>query len=118
MIEGRENIRDIFSIFHDGVISSFKLLGSSLVLHVEVEYLAQRINPGFTHFITILHGVTNMSLTTWQKTPQRLSRFEDVFEGNLVILESKSDDALIHLECNQGSDKCEYLECNQGSDTN
>ena len=42
-IELQEDIRDIFSIFHDGGISCAKSKAHGLVLEIEIQYLAERV---------------------------------------------------------------------------
>jgi hypothetical protein len=42
-----EDIRDVFSIFHDGGISAWSGNKDTLTLTIDCEYLAERINKSF-----------------------------------------------------------------------
>ena len=62
MIQNKENISDIFDIFHDGVISDYDLVNDTLSLTVEIPYLTSRVNPKFSNFYVKLQNVESISL--------------------------------------------------------
>lgn len=64
IIEGSENIRDIFCIFHDGVVARASSEDGNLVFEVEIRYLAERINPSYTKFFVRLASVRDIYFTT------------------------------------------------------
>ena len=49
-IEGSENVCSVFSIFHDGSIVSCISGGGDLQFEVQIQYLAERVNPNFRKF--------------------------------------------------------------------
>lgn len=111
-IEGRENIRDIFSIFHDGVIGSCALNGDELTLDIAIRYLAERVKPGFRTFRVRLFGVSNVRFSTWpddlQSAPVVLTDIQQIFEPDLDILEGNANGDEIEIVCNQPSPAFSY----------
>jgi hypothetical protein len=111
-IEGKENIRDIFSIFHDGVISSCQFRHGELCLEVEIQYLAELINSAFKKFQVSLKGVENIRFTTWpsdlKSEPQLLCDVSIIFEPKLDILEGNIKENQIQVVCNQASSNYDY----------
>ncbi len=111
-IEGQENIRDIFSIFHDGGILSCRREDDSLLMEVEIEYLAERINPDFRKFMVRLDDVKNLSFSTWPsdlKSPAVLiSEVGKIFKAELEILEGDIEKGKIKIVCNQHSSEFDY----------
>jgi hypothetical protein len=111
-IEGQENLRDIFSIFHDGGISSCRREGESLLMEVEIQYLAERINPDFRKFMVRLNDVKNLSFSTWpsdlKSPPVLLDEAEEIFKAELEILEGDIENEKIKVVCNQHSSEFDY----------
>lgn len=69
MITGIDNIRQLFSVFHDGGIEAPHYLDGTLTFKVEISYLAQRINPKFRTFSVTLRGVETLSFSAWLDDP-------------------------------------------------
>lgn len=96
-----ENIRDIFSILHDGTIAYFSGDKKLLTLIVDCSYLAQRIDKSFDNFYVDLIGVKNISLTTWPNPTtlpsKTLTEMKDIFEAQLEILSAdiKADNVIV-----------------------
>jgi len=111
-IEGAEKIVGIFSVFHDGTIAACYRDGDALVMEVEIQYLAKRIDPCFEKFVVRLFGVENIRFTTWQRDfqsePQVLSDIRTIFKPELDILSSGVAEGQIHVACNQASIECDY----------
>ena len=108
MIEGTENIRDIFAIFHDGEIYKAELNNSALTLFIRIRYLTQRINANFTYFMVNIYNITDVKFSTWESNPQTLNKIDDIFAWNLDILESRASESIIQVICNQTSPECNY----------
>ncbi|QQS06512.1 MAG: hypothetical protein IPK50_06350 [Fibrobacterota bacterium] len=108
MIEGAENIRDIFAIFHDGEIYKAELNKNTLTLFVWIRYLTQRINANFTYFIVDIYNITDVKFSTWESIPQTLSKIDEIFAWILDILQSRASESIIQVECNQTSPECHY----------
>ena len=107
MIHGVEELAQLFSIFHDGVVTQPQASGDNLLLRVEISYLAERIQPGFTVFQVCLHRVEDLSFVTWPKdaaaAPQILHDIEDIFNPELDILSGDIAEDRVHVVCNQAS---------------
>ncbi len=60
-----DNIRDIFSILHDGTISGWTGDRNLLTLKIDCQYLAERIDKSFESFYVEFIQIDNLYLTTW-----------------------------------------------------
>ena len=111
-IEGQENIKNIFSIFHDGSIVSCRLENDSLLMEVEIQYLAERINPQFRRFMICLNEVQNLSFSMWSsnlKSPVIVtSDPEKIFKAELEILKGDIENGNIKVVCDQHSSEFDY----------
>ena len=111
-IEGNSNIEAIFSIFHDGVISRHQVKGRELVLEVEIQYLAERINPTYRSFQVVLENVENIRFTTWssglKSESELITEPSIIFKPDLDILEGNIKEEQIQVICNQASSDFEY----------
>ena len=63
-----EDIRDIFSILHDGTISAWTGDKNLLTLTVDCEYLAERIDKSFDKFYVELINVDKLELAPVDKS--------------------------------------------------
>ena len=67
MITGVNDLAELFSIFHDGVVTEASALDHDLQLTVKISYLAQRIQPHLTTFTVRLHQLEDLGFSTWPK---------------------------------------------------
>lgn len=106
-IEGSKNTRDLFSIFHDGLLAVDSCNGERLNLAVEIEYLAARINPTYRKFHLHLFGVRDLRFSTWPRDhgahSETLTGLDQIFRSPLEVLESRIDGQFIVAVCNQPS---------------
>lgn len=111
-IKNQENIRDIFSIFHDGSITSCYTNTDSLLMKVEISYLAERIDPNFSEFTLCIYGVSNIYFSTWlsdlKSEPVIIREIERIFKPELEILEGNIENEKIKVVCNQHSSEFDY----------
>lgn len=107
MIEGRENIAAVFSLFHDGAISAYMQGKDGLMLLVEIPFLTQRINPGFSKFLVCLFEVKNIQFETWpgaaDNASQTLTSLDKIFQPRLDILQAEATDNTIDVACHLAS---------------
>ena len=107
-----EAVRDIFSILHDGTISSWNGDATSLTLTVECQYLAELIDPSFDQFYVELGEVKELFLLTWPNPAylpeQKLAQLRDIFAAELEILSAEIDDDRTVVVCNQHDTKFDY----------
>ena len=111
-IEGSNNIKDIFSIFHDGCIINCHLEENALVMEVEIEYLAERINPHFRKFTVRLAEIQKLRFSTWlndlESEPLVLTKFDSIFKPELEIAQGNVVEGQIQIICLQSDPEFEY----------
>lgn len=104
MTNNQENIGEIFSIFHDGIIACHRIDGSNLHLEIEISYLARRVSPTFTKFFVSLASYSNIRFMPWQEDPQSkpvvLTEIDAIFKPRLDILQSCVKNGEVEVICN------------------
>lgn len=104
-IEGLENINSMLSVFHDGEINHAVKSNSCLKFDVNIQYLAERINPEFLAFSVILEGIESLTFTTWpdekDEEPEIFTDINSIFTKDLGILSGEIENESIKLACNQ-----------------
>ncbi len=100
-----ENIRDIFSIFHDGTIETWNGNHELLKLKIDCEYLAQRIDKSYASFYVEFEKIEKLEFNPWMNPihqPQKLfSNIVDIFQASLEILSVEIENAFAKITCNQ-----------------
>jgi len=100
----REDICDLFNIFHDGTIESAQLVDGVGTLTVGITYLADRVQKNFTSFAIQLINPTPFTLLGWSRKldegKKKVSLFEDIFTEELLILDAKDVGDRIEVSCN------------------
>ena len=98
--------RDIWGIFHDGVLRDFQgSIPGTLNLHVEIEYLRQLFNEPGSWFAVELQGCSKFRYTKFEEQPT-----EDIGKLNLLepeVLYVVSEHPLV-LDCVEGTLELEY----------
>ncbi len=111
-MEGHNKIKDLFSLFHDGMITHHHRKERELRLEIEITYLAERIDPTFTTFQVILSGIDHLHFTTWPNDrtspPQVIFDVDLMFGPELDILEANLSENLVQVVCNQTSPDIGY----------
>ncbi|MEG3438471.1 hypothetical protein V0288_15170 [Pannus brasiliensis CCIBt3594] len=112
-VENLEKISDIFSIFHDGKIVFCHLENSSLLMEVEIRYLAERIDPAFRKFIIRLYDVKDLYFFPWpsdrSSEPDVLREIDTIFKPELEILDANCEEDQIKVICTQHSLELDYF---------
>ncbi len=107
-----ENIRDIFAILHDGVISSYTVSENNLTLIIDCQYLAERIDKEFDKFIIDIIDIETLSLTTWPNPidlpVKTFTEPKDIFKAELEILSSEIKESKVIVTCNQHDTTYDY----------
>jgi len=100
-----EDIRDIFSILHDGGISAWAGDKNLLTLTVKCQYLAERIDKSFDRFYVELTQVNELFLSTWPNPfdlpVMTLTKLGDIFKAELEILSADINNEKVVIACNQ-----------------
>jgi len=82
------------------------------MLEVEIQYLAERINPVFRKFQIILENVENIKFRTWpsdlKSKAKLITEPSVIFKPKLDILEGNIKEEQIQVICNQASPDFEY----------
>lgn len=107
-----EDIRDIFSVLHDGTISTWTGDKSLLSLTIECGYLAERIDKSFDKFYVELSNIEKMELDPWTN-PVDLptvikTDLADIFKAELEILSADIKDDTVVVTCNQSDPDFDY----------
>ena len=107
-----EEIRDIFSILHDGGISAWMGDKNLLTLTVDCGYLAQRIDKSFNRFYVELKNLDRLELDPWTNLTDIptivKTDYADIFKAELEILSADIMDGFVLISCNQPDPKFDY----------
>lgn len=100
-----ENIRDIFSILHDGTISAWTGDRNFLTLTIDCMYLAEQIDKSFDTFYVELYNIDKLELIPWtipvDLPPVTKTEFADIFKAELEIRSADIKDNAVVVSCNQ-----------------
>jgi hypothetical protein len=107
-----EDIRDIFSILHDGTISAWTGDKNLLTLTVDCEYLAERIDKSFDKFYLELKEIDKIELDPWTN-PVELptvikTDLADIFKAELEIMSAEIKDDFVLVTCLQFDTDYDY----------
>lgn len=107
-----ENIRDLFSLLHDGAICEWQGDINVLTLKIDCEYLAERIDKSFQFFYVNLIQIEQLQFATWPNPFDLptlvLTDLGDIFKPKLEILSARIKDAAVEVECFQGDRSFDY----------
>ena len=107
-----KDIRDVFSIFHDGGISAWTGDKNRLTLTIECQYLAERIDKSFNKFYIELNQIDVLFLSTWPNPidlpVQILTEPSDIFKADLQILSADIEDDKAVITCFQHDTDFDY----------
>ena len=100
-----ENIESIFGILHDGIITEWSGDEELLILKVECEYIAKRIDKTFNSFYVEISKIEFLEFDPWMNPMQlpktEMKEFSKVFEAELEIGYSKIENDKVIVSCNQ-----------------
>jgi len=98
-----QDVADVFSGFHDGVITGFEGDYEKLILIMECQYIAEKVNPNYERFYIELLSVEKLEFDTWRSTekhPEKiLSDLRQIFQTELEIMTGKVDDDHVFILC-------------------
>ncbi|HZG00720.1 MAG TPA: hypothetical protein VEY71_06940 [Chitinophagales bacterium] len=107
-----EETEEVFSIFHDGSISSWQGDKSLLRLEIDCPYLAERLDKSYDHFYIELVNVRTIELQPWKNPiaadPIIVKELNEIFEGDLEILSAESSNETVVVTCQQWNTKLDY----------
>jgi hypothetical protein len=107
-----EDIRDIFSILHDGTISAWTGDKNLLTLTVDCQYLAERIDKSFDKFYLELKAIEKIELDPWTN-PTELptvikTDLAEIFKAELEIMSAAIKDDFVVVTCLQFDTNFDY----------
>lgn len=98
-----EEIRDIFSILHDGMTSRWTGDKNLLTLKVDCKYLAERIDKTYNSFYVEYKQIEKIELHSWTMPidlpPVLLTDIEDIFKASLEVLSADIEDDFVRITC-------------------
>lgn len=108
----KENIREIFSILHDGTITRWKGNKDKLTLAIDCLYLAERIDNSFDKFYVQLFNIDKLELDPWTNSIEIekviKTDFEEIFKAELDILSAVINDDAVIVSCQQYNRDFDY----------
>ncbi|MBV7532904.1 hypothetical protein [Chitinophaga sp. sic0106] len=106
------DIRDIFSIFHDGTITTWTGDKDLLTLTISCKYLAERIDKSFDEFYIKLENVSTVELDPWpfEKDMPTVVKTEiaDIFRAELEIISADIQENKVVVTCSQHDNNFDY----------
>ena len=112
MISEPKQIADLFSFLHDGQIVRATTEGDRLLLEVQIQYLAERVDPRYRSFAVQLDSVTDLEFSTWPNDPNGeaavMTDAVTIFGPCLDILRGSAVDGKVLVTVNQPSPAYDY----------
>jgi len=105
MITQKQDMADVFSVFHDGMIEEHKIEDDNLILKIYCQYLAKDINSSYEFFWVKLNQLKSINLLPWLKNSQEellWTNIDLIFKKELEILNAKitSEDTIqVFCDC-------------------
>lgn len=107
-----EDIKNIFSILHDGTISAWTGDKSLLTLTIECEYLAERIDKTFNKFYVELTNIDKIELDPWTNRVDLPTIIKtdlaDIFKAELEVLSADIKEEEVVVICDQHDTDFDY----------
>jgi len=111
-VTNTKNIRDIFSILHDGSIIGWTGDKNLLTLKIDCQYLAKIIAPTFEHFFIELTDINKLVLEPWMNQidldQECFVELKDIFQAELEILSAEVENDFVKVSCNQSDISFDY----------
>lgn len=95
------DIKDIFTIFHDGCIADYKILNKDLLLVIEISYLAELIDASFKFIHLKLIDLKAIHFEPWTGSISEIRDVPLIFSYDLCIVSTEKnpkDITIVH--CN------------------
>ena len=107
-----DDIRDIFSILHDGMTSTWTGDKNLLTLKVDCDYLAERIDKSYKSFYIECKQIEKIEFHPWiiptDLPPVLLTNLEDIFKASLEILSADIENGFVRITCSQDNTDFNY----------
>ena len=107
-----KKISELFSIFHDGTISAWRIRDDIMELKIDIEYLTQRVSTSCSKFHLIIRNVQNFVFSTWPRdfniSPSLISDPNILFSTKPEILSGEFKNGLIEVAMGQDSPEYDY----------
>lgn len=107
-----DNIRDVFSMLHDGTTSTWTGDKNLLTLKIDSEWLAERIDKSYNSFYIECGQIEKIEFHPWMNPstlPQTLlTEIDDIFKASLEILSADIESDFVKIICNQHNTDFDY----------
>jgi hypothetical protein len=98
-MNGQKDIETVFSLMHDGVILGARYADQELNLKVEIPYLADIIDPGYSHFYMTLGQCRLVVFKPWNAKVESLTDPKIIFSQPMNILEARPVGRCVEIGC-------------------
>jgi hypothetical protein len=107
MTNKKQEIEDIFSIFHDGGIESYSIISDAIHLKIGIQYLAHIINSEHKFINLSLLNVESLKFDAWSDEPLILTNWNEILDLDIEIHSAEIDSSeqiIVHTRCNNSTD--------------
>ena len=100
-----EDAARAFSAFHDGGISFVAAVGDAIEAKIDIQYLAERVDPSFRSFYIELQECRNLRFEPWAPKGglgnelKNINEIKEVNSLDLEILSATVEAGEVHVEC-------------------
>lgn len=111
-LNSQQDIQDIFSILHDGLIETWSGNKNKLALKIGCTYLAELIDKSFEYFYVELFDIRKIEFFAWMNPislEQKIfTELSEIFQAELEILSADKKADNVVVICNQHDTKFDY----------
>lgn len=100
------NQADIFCIFHDGSFSSFIRNQGDVELTIDIQYLAELINPKYSMFKVKLRNCTKLGYHVWGEEHRIVADLNTLDKLDLEIANAEVMNNYVAVKCYSAVESC------------
>lgn len=97
-----QDIKDIFTIFHDGCIKDYECVDNDLKLTMEINFLAELMDKTYEFINLILFNVNSFYFEPWTGSITQITDKETIFGFQLCVVSTEFDEnnnVVVHCNC-------------------
>ena len=104
----KQELEDIFAIFHDGIIEDFKIESDKVELKICIEYLAELLDEKYEYLNITLLKIKSIQYDPWSDKPNTIDDWHQIFDLLIEIINVETDEKgqlVVHTSCRNAPDK-------------